>query len=40
MKYKLGLKTVLAQPRVRLCDYYTSDLPSVESLKFPSATRI
>lgn len=35
MKYKLGLKPVVAQPRVRLCDYYTSDLPSVDSLKYP-----
>lgn len=35
MKYKLGLKPVVAQPRVRLCDYYTGDLPSADSLKFP-----
>lgn len=35
MKYRLGLKPVVAQPRVRLCDYYTSDLPPVESLKYP-----
>jgi hypothetical protein len=35
VKYKLGLKPVVAQPRVRLCDYYTSDLPSVDSLTFP-----
>lgn len=35
MKYKLGLKPVVAQPRIRLCDYYTSDLPSVDSLKYP-----
>ena len=36
MKYKLGLKPVLAQPRLRLADYLKpSDLPSVESLKFP-----
>lgn len=35
MKYKLGLKPVEAQPRVQLCDYYTSDLPSIEQLKFP-----
>ncbi|BBZ09847.1 hypothetical protein [Mycobacterium branderi] len=35
MKYKLGLKPVHTHPRVRLCDYYTSDLPSVDSLKFP-----
>lgn len=35
MKNKLGLKPVIAQPRVRLCDYYTSDLPIVDSLKFP-----
>ncbi|OIN79787.1 hypothetical protein [Mycobacterium malmoense] len=35
MKHKLGLKPVVAQPRIRLCDYYTSDLPSIDSLKFP-----
>lgn len=35
IRYCLGLKPVAAQPRVRLCSYYTSDLPSVESLKFP-----
>ncbi|PIJ36726.1 hypothetical protein BMW24_003405 [Mycobacterium heckeshornense] len=35
MKYKLGLKPVQAHPRVRLCDYYTPDLPSVDSLQFP-----
>ena len=35
MKYKLGLKPVLAQPRVTLASYYTSDLPTLESLKFP-----
>lgn len=35
MKYQLGLKPVVAQPTVRLCDYYTSKLPSVKSLKFP-----
>lgn len=35
MRYKLGLKPVQEQPRVRLCAYYTSDLPSVDSLKFP-----
>lgn len=35
MRYKLGLKPVVAQPRVALCAYYTSDLPSVDSLKFP-----
>jgi hypothetical protein len=35
MKYKYGLRPVTAQPTVRLCDYYTSDLPSVDSLKFP-----
>lgn len=35
MRYKLGLKPVVAQPRVRLCDYYTPDLPSVDSLKYP-----
>jgi hypothetical protein len=32
---KYGLKPVTAQPTVRLRDYYTSDLPSVGSLKFP-----
>ena len=32
MKYKLGLKPVETQPRVKLCDYYTSDLPTVDSL--------
>lgn len=35
MKYKLGLKPVQAQPRIQLCSYYTSDLPTVDSLKFP-----
>lgn len=35
MRYKLGLKPVLAQPRLRLADYFTSDLPSVNDLKFP-----
>ncbi|KMV23331.1 hypothetical protein [Mycobacterium heckeshornense] len=35
MKYKLGLKPVHTRPRIRLCDYYTPDLPSVDSLKFP-----
>lgn len=35
MKYKLGLKTVVAQPRISLCSYYTNDLPSVDSLTFP-----
>lgn len=35
MKYKLGLKPVKAQPRIQLCSYYTSDLPSVDSLTFP-----
>lgn len=35
MKYRLGLKPVVAQPRVQLCSYYTSDLPSVDSLTFP-----
>jgi hypothetical protein len=34
-RYKLGLKPVLAQPRMMLARYYTSDLPSVDSLKFP-----
>lgn len=32
MRYKLGLKTVEAQPRVMLRAYYTSDLPPVDSL--------
>lgn len=35
MRYKLGLKPVATQPRVRLCAYYTNDLPSVDSLKYP-----
>ncbi len=35
MKNKLGLKPVLTQPTLRLADYYTSALPSVESLTFP-----
>lgn len=35
MKFKRGLKPVSAQPTLRLADYYTSDLPSVDSLKFP-----
>jgi hypothetical protein len=35
LKYKLGLKPVVALPKVRLCSYYTSDLPSVDSLTFP-----
>ena len=35
MRYKLGLRPVQEQPRVRLAAYYTSDLPSVESMKFP-----
>lgn len=35
MKYKLGLRPVQAQPRVMLRNYFTSDLPSVDSLKFP-----
>lgn len=35
MKNKLGLKPVITQPRVRLCDYYTSDLPTVDSLQYP-----
>jgi hypothetical protein len=34
--YKLGLKPVLAQPRLRLADYLVkSDLPDISSLKFP-----
>lgn len=35
MKYKLGLRPVKSQPRVKLASYYTSSLPSVGSLKFP-----
>jgi len=35
VRNKLGLKPVLAQPPVRLRDYYTCDLPSVASLTFP-----
>lgn len=35
MTFKYGLKPVIEQPRVKLRDYYTSDLPSVDSLKFP-----
>ncbi|CQD03831.1 hypothetical protein BN000_00660 [Mycobacterium europaeum] len=35
MKFKRGLKPVAVQPTLRLADYYTGDLPSVESLKFP-----
>lgn len=35
MRYKLGLKPVAVQPRVRLCAYYTNGLPTVESLKYP-----
>ena len=35
MKYKLGLKPVTTQPRVMLASYLTSDLPSVDDLKFP-----
>lgn len=35
MKYKLGLRPVMFQPTIRLCSYYTSDLPSVSSLKYP-----
>lgn len=35
MAYKLGLRTVTEQPRVTLRDFYTSDLPTVGSLKFP-----
>jgi hypothetical protein len=34
-KYKYGLKPVVAQPRVKLSSFYTSDLPSVGSLKYP-----
>jgi hypothetical protein len=34
-KYQLGLKPVTQQPRVMLASYFTSDLPSVASLKFP-----
>jgi hypothetical protein len=35
VKYKYGLKPVLAQPDLQLSDYYTADLPTVGSLKFP-----
>lgn len=35
MKRKLGLKPVQTQPRLRLADYYTTDLPGVNDLKFP-----
>lgn len=35
MAFKLGLKPVMAHPTVRLCDYYTTDLPTIDSLKFP-----
>ena len=35
MALKFGLKPVTAHPTVRLCSYYTPDLPSVDSLKFP-----
>jgi hypothetical protein len=35
VSYKYGLKPVLAQPQIMLSSYYTSDLPSVGSLKFP-----
>lgn len=34
-KYKTGLKPVTTQPTVRLADYYTTDLPTVDSLKYP-----
>lgn len=35
MKHRLGLKPVQSQPRLMLRNYFTSDLPSAESLKFP-----
>jgi hypothetical protein len=35
VKYKLGLKPVIEQPRVLLRNYYTSDLPTAQSLTFP-----
>jgi hypothetical protein len=35
VRNKLGLKPVHVQPSVSLCAYYTSDLPSVDSLTFP-----
>lgn len=35
MRYRLGLKPVQEQPRVRLRDYLKSDLPSVDDLTFP-----
>lgn len=34
-KYRLGLKPVKHQPRIMLASYFTSDLPTVGSLKFP-----
>jgi hypothetical protein len=33
--FKYGLKPVLKQPRLKLRDYFTSELPSVDDLKFP-----
>lgn len=35
MTYKLGLKPVVEQPRLKLKDYYTPDLPAFDSLTFP-----
>lgn len=35
MRYKLGLKPVQKQPTIKLASYFTPDLPSVSSLKFP-----
>lgn len=35
MAYKYGLKPVTSQPDLRLADYYTTGLPSVDDLKFP-----
>ncbi|TDH56709.1 hypothetical protein E2F47_06150 [Mycobacterium eburneum] len=37
MNRKLGLKPVDRQPRLKLADYYTSDLPTVDQLTFPIA---
>jgi hypothetical protein len=35
VSYKYGLKPVLAQPKLKLRDYLTSDVPTVADLKFP-----
>jgi hypothetical protein len=34
-EYQYGLRPIQSQPRIKLCDFYTSSLPTVESLKFP-----